>query len=206
MKELIRITPHQIDKHTTQTCDARELHCFLKNGARFADWIKDRIEQYGYEEGKDFEVFRKSEKNPSGGRPAIEYILDIEMGKELAMVEKSDMGRIARRYFIACERMATEQIPLLAAELLRTKPLWQKIKRYKEMGLLHVEIARLLPCHVSLVRREVRKMEACGMLPPPVNLKQMQAQAQRLLPGMEEHLSAGMGHNGKKWQGLEARA
>ncbi|WP_198224218.1 antA/AntB antirepressor family protein [Snodgrassella sp. W8158] len=45
-------------------------------------------------------------KNPKGGRPTKEYILTLDMAKELAMVEKSDIGRKVRKYFIECERQS----------------------------------------------------------------------------------------------------
>lgn len=186
MKELIPITTSQIGKRTIPTCQARELHHFLGVGRDFSNWFKGRIEEYGYRKGKDFEVFAEVGENPSSGRPATEYLISIDMAKELAMVEKNATGRLARQYFIACERAAREQMPMLAAELLKYRPVWQKIKRYKDKGLTHVEIAKLLGIYPSGVRREVRRMEACGLLNPPSNLKKMQAMfAQRLLPGME---------------------
>ena len=50
-------------------------------------------------------VFHKNVKKPNkqGGRPSIEYNLTISTAKELAMVQNSDIGRIARKYFIAIE-------------------------------------------------------------------------------------------------------
>jgi len=36
------------------TCNARGLRAFLESKAQFANWIKDLIEQYGFEEGKGF--------------------------------------------------------------------------------------------------------------------------------------------------------
>ncbi|WP_371750711.1 antA/AntB antirepressor family protein [Snodgrassella alvi] len=48
----------------------------------------------------------KTIKNPKGGRPTKEYILTLDMAKELAMVEKSDIGRKVRKYFIECERQS----------------------------------------------------------------------------------------------------
>lgn len=99
MEEIIKIE----EKDGRKAVNARELHQFLENKRQFADWIKQRVEQYGFIENKDFEVFHKFVNNSNGGRPTVEYALSIEMTKELSMVENNEKGRIARKYFIACE-------------------------------------------------------------------------------------------------------
>ncbi len=100
------ITARDLPGGSVQTVDARELHGYLEVGKMFAHWIKDRIKQYGFVEGADYMVFAETGKNPQGGRPAMEYHLTLDMAKELAMVERNDRGRAARRYFIECERRA----------------------------------------------------------------------------------------------------
>jgi anti-repressor protein len=96
MEELIKIT----EQDGKRAVSARELHEFLESKQQFADWIKNRIEQYGFIENEDFIVFHKFMKNLKGGRPQIEYALTLDCAKELAMVEGNDKGRQARRYFI----------------------------------------------------------------------------------------------------------
>jgi phage anti-repressor protein len=78
----------------------------LKSQQAFTDWIKNKIEKYGFIEGEDF--YSILSKTPEGGRPATEYLLTIDMGKELAMVENNEKGRQVRKYFIECERRAKE--------------------------------------------------------------------------------------------------
>jgi phage anti-repressor protein len=89
------------DQDGLRTVNARELHSFLAVGKVFAAWIRERIDQYGFEENRDF--FPVSEKS-SGGRPRIEYHLTMDMAKELSMVERNHHGKLARQYFIACEK------------------------------------------------------------------------------------------------------
>lgn len=86
-----------------ETVDARELHTALEVGRDFSNWIKDRIEKFGFIQGKDYEVYAKNGENPSGGRPSQEYSLTVAMAKELATVENNDRGREVRRYLIAVE-------------------------------------------------------------------------------------------------------
>jgi phage anti-repressor protein len=100
-----------------QAVNARELHRFLGSRQDFSNWIKNRIQQYDFLEGRDYvllpifekqtdEVFHKFMKNPTGGRPSIEYALTVNMAKELSMVEGNEKGKEARRYFIEQEEKA----------------------------------------------------------------------------------------------------
>ena len=84
--------------------NARDLHIFLESKPQFADWIKNRIRQYGFIENQDYQVFHNLMNNPNGGRPTTEFALSIDMAKELSMVEGNEKGKEARRYFIACEK------------------------------------------------------------------------------------------------------
>ena len=63
-----------------------------------------------------------------------------------------------------CE-MLRAQLAACHAELLQVKPLWGKISRYKKLGLSHTEIGLLTERHLRNVRRNVRRIEACGLLP-----------------------------------------
>lgn len=116
MTDLIPITRRELGGNAIPTCDARELHAFLEVGRDFTNWIKDRIEQYGFEDGRDFSpILAKS----SGGRPSTEYAISLDMAKELAMVERNEKGRQARKYFIECERIAKGEQSRPAPDPLR---------------------------------------------------------------------------------------
>lgn len=86
-----------------------ELYAKLKPGTVFADWIKRRISECDAVEDKDFEVFRKKEKNSKGGRPALEYIMKLDIAKEMAMLEYNETGKQVRRYFIRVEEKYKEE-------------------------------------------------------------------------------------------------
>lgn len=104
---LVPVFTGTIQNQPIQLCNARDLHVVLESSQQFSDWIKDRIEKYGFTDGEDFFVnLRKTSKGTKGGRPATEYHLTLDMAKELAMVENNDKGRQVRRYFIALERTA----------------------------------------------------------------------------------------------------
>lgn len=82
-------------------------------------------------------------KNPKGGRPTKEYILTLDMAKELAMVEKSDIGRKVRKYFIECERQSQNlQYELLESYKNRLADIVEK-KRPLDMNDFIWESARI---------------------------------------------------------------
>ncbi|MDR1648307.1 MAG: antA/AntB antirepressor family protein [Zoogloeaceae bacterium] len=118
-KPLIPVSVRTLDGAQTQTVNARELHEFLENGDKFATWIKDRIQQFNFAQGIDFEVFREIPKNSNGGRPSEEYALTLDMAKELSMVERNEKGKQARQYFIECERRAKQTAPIAIPTNLR---------------------------------------------------------------------------------------
>jgi len=113
MAELFNIQTRALSGDVRPTVDARELHAFLGVGKVFAAWIQERIAQYGFEEERDFTVFSDSGNNPQGGRPAKQYALSLDMGKELAMVERTERGKAARQYFLECERRARAVVAAL---------------------------------------------------------------------------------------------
>ncbi|MBA1446606.1 MAG: antA/AntB antirepressor family protein [Chromatiales bacterium] len=105
MTGLIPLAQRFIAGSSTRTVSARKLHEYLGSKRQFTDWIRNRIKQYGFTENQDYiEVIHKTVKNPHGGRPSTDYYLTLDTAKELAMVERTERGREARRYFIDCEK------------------------------------------------------------------------------------------------------
>ena len=109
MNELIKLQLQTINGNTIETVSARELHEFLGNGDMFANWIKHRVEKYGFVENQDFVSFLVATKKPNGGRPSQEYFITLDMAKQLAMVENNEKGMQVRKYFIECEKQLKEQ-------------------------------------------------------------------------------------------------
>ncbi len=103
---LIPVVVGQIGDSPAQVCDGRTLHAFLQNGDLFANWIRARIEKYGFVQDQDFAIALESTKAKRGGHNRVDYYLSLDMAKELCMVENNPRGREARRYFIAMERQA----------------------------------------------------------------------------------------------------
>jgi len=95
MNEMIRINYD----HENPTVSGRELHAKLKVATQYKDWFP-RMCEYGFKEGRDFSSFLSES---TGGRPSTDHALSIPMAKELCMLQRSEMGREFRQYFIAVE-------------------------------------------------------------------------------------------------------
>lgn len=93
-----------------KTINARDLHTWLESKQDFSTWIKNRIGQYGFEENVDFIKLHKKMELSKTGQTAIEYHITLDMAKELSMVERTEKGRAARKYFIACEQVALAKL------------------------------------------------------------------------------------------------
>ena len=133
MNELIKVNEE------TMTVSARELHEKLNIASNFTTWF-NRMCEYGFTEGIDF--FPKMEES-SGGRPATDYDVTIAMAKEICMIQRTEIGKQVRQYFINIEKawntpemamarglkaaqllisQKDEQIKLLEADNSRMKP------------------------------------------------------------------------------------
>ena len=124
-----------------QIVNARELHEFLESKQDFTDWIKGRIGKYGFIEDEDFTIILGKS---TGGRPSTDYMLTINTGKEIAMVENNEQGRKVRKYFIEVESRSRKpskhksNVPN-EAQMLRAKAL--HIKAVEGQARLMKEIA-----------------------------------------------------------------
>lgn len=101
------LLPIYENENKEKLINARELHERLENKRQFANWIKQRIEQFKFIENEDFIRFNKFVKGDEkgfGNKTIIEYYLTIDTAKELAIVENSEIGRKIRRYFIEVEK------------------------------------------------------------------------------------------------------
>ena len=99
MNELIKIKTNEDDN----TLSGRELHEFLEIKTEYAKWISRMIE-YGFTENQDFRVIVKNDENPKGGRPGSDHEIKLDMAKEIAMIQRNEKGKQARKYFLEVEK------------------------------------------------------------------------------------------------------
>ena len=112
MNELININYENTDRPTVM---GRELHEALKIESNYTTWFK-RMCEYGFVEGIDFWT-KMSES--TGGRPASDSDMSIDMAKQICMIQRSDIGRKVRQYFIDLEKAwnTPEQVMARALKL-----------------------------------------------------------------------------------------
>ena len=118
MNGLIQITKSTIGAEVINSVNAREIHDYLEVKTHLSTWIQRAIEKYDFVENIDFSILKSG--NPNGGISKIDYIVTLDMAKELAMLENNPKGKATRKYFIEVEKRqnrvltTSEQIILLA--------------------------------------------------------------------------------------------
>ena len=88
------------------TVNAREVHSKLESKQDFSTWVKKRIKQGGFDENIDYIVFHQKVENLSGGRPAKDYHVSMDMAEHLGMMEPNKNGKEVRQHFIDLKKEA----------------------------------------------------------------------------------------------------
>ena len=88
----------------------RELHEKLGIKTQFTKWAI-RMFEYGFEENIDYILISQKRLTNNPKNPFTEqtdYIITIDMAKEICMIQRSDIGKEFRKYFIECEKQLKE--------------------------------------------------------------------------------------------------
>jgi len=91
-----------------QAVSARELWAWLESKQDFSTWVKKRIEEVDAIENTDYYLLHKKMEQVSGAKYLTEYVVTLDIAKEMAMLERNDKGKVARRYFIEAEKRYRE--------------------------------------------------------------------------------------------------
>lgn len=106
MNELIKITQNEKGENAVS---ARGLHEFLGIETRYNDWFS-RMLEYGFVENQDFIAITQKRVTAQGNETTYQdHIISLDMAKELSMIQRTDKGKQARRYFIECEKQLKQQ-------------------------------------------------------------------------------------------------
>ena len=142
MTELIKVT-YDNDRPVVS---ARELHDFLEVETPFNKWFP-RMCEYGFTEGQDFWTFLSES---TGGRPAQEAALTIDMAKEICMIQRSEKGKQARQYFIQLEKDWNSPEKVMA----------------RALDIAHRELNTLKAANVELLAENERQQQVIADFEP----------------------------------------
>lgn len=126
-----------VQKDGLNTVSARELHEKLNVKTRYNDWVSFII-GYGFEENKDFILVTEKRVTNNPKNPTTNYTnhyISIDMAKEICMIQRNEIGKKFRRYFIECEKKLKEiSTPKLSFEEMTLKVIDECHKRISDMS------------------------------------------------------------------------
>ena len=153
MEELIKVDTNE---NLEPVVSGRELHKMLEVATAYKDWFP-RMCEYGFVEGQDFSSFLSES---TGGRPAVDHLIKLDMAKELCMIQRTVRGKLARQYFIQIEkdynspekimaralRIAEQELSNLKikAEEMKPKALFADAVSASHTSILVGDLAKLL--------------------------------------------------------------
>ena len=154
MQDVIAINKATLNGVEESSVNSREIYKYLEVGYEYAEWIKRSIDKYTFIEGEDFSkvkvVVKPGEEIPYnntmasiGGTSKIskpqnkrfaksyttmyDYIVTVDMAKELCMISNTEKGQEIRRYFVAAEKEA--KVLALKLQQARTQLFQMKLEK-----------------------------------------------------------------------------
>ena len=123
MNELITIN-YENDRPMV---NGRDLYNALQINAKYTDWFK-RMCEYGFVERRDYETILKNVIRVDGSempQKQFDHQISINMAKQLCMIQRSEIGRKFREYFIQIEEAwnSPEKIMERALQIAHQKAL-----------------------------------------------------------------------------------
>ena len=112
MNNIIKITKNNINGSEINSVNAREIYDYLGLAkGQFSRWIKTAIEKYDFIQNEDF---LSIDTDVEGVK---DYIVTLDMAKELCMVSNTEKGKEARKYFIEFEKQGKTLINQQSQEI-----------------------------------------------------------------------------------------
>lgn len=147
MTNLIKVNYDNADRPTVS---GRELHEALGIETPYHKWFP-RMCEYGFEENADYSVTDIFVHNSKGGKQGfVDHRLTIDMAKELCMIQRSEIGKRFREYFIEIEKAWNDPVLVMGRALEAQKAIAERLNSqlFKLEGTVAVQtqqIAELKP-------------------------------------------------------------
>ena len=98
------------------TVSGRELHEALMIETPYQKWFP-RMCAYGFVENKDYWTFLSNRSDGLAGKPRTDHQLTIDMAKELCMIQRTEIGKRCREYFLNLEKQWNSPDAVMARAL-----------------------------------------------------------------------------------------
>lgn len=145
------------------TVSARALHTGLGISERFQSWFNRQL-QYGFTENADYVGCK--EFNTLAKQELQDYLISVDMAKQICMLQRSEKGRLYRQYFIDLEKAWNTPEQIMARAL---KVADKRIESLKEdNAVLTQDVERMRPkeifadavaaSHTSILIGELAKL------------------------------------------------
>lgn len=145
MNELINIT---LNENHEPVISARQLHTALGVTDRFSRWF-ERMLAYGFEENSDYvgcEIFHDLAR-----KKVKDYIIKLDMAKEIAMLQRNEKSKEVRKYFIQVEKDFNSPEKIMARALLMADKKIKLLENENENLLIELEEANKNADYLDLI-------------------------------------------------------
>lgn len=145
MNELINIT---LNENHEPVISARQLHTALGVTDRFSRWF-ERMLAYGFEENSDYvgcEIFHDLAR-----KKVKDYIIKLDMAKEIAMLQRNEKSKEVRKYFIQVEKDFNSPEKIMARALLMADKKIKLLESQNENLLIELEEANKNADYLDLI-------------------------------------------------------
>lgn len=145
MNELINVT---LNENHEPVISARQLHTALGVTDRFSRWF-ERMLAYGFEENSDYvgcEIFHDLAR-----KKVKDYIIKLDMAKEIAMLQRNEKSKEVRKYFIQVEKDFNSPEKIMARALLMADKKIKLLENQNENLLIELEEATKNADYLDLI-------------------------------------------------------
>ena len=117
---LVKVIYNEEHPNERPTVLGRDLHKVLEVSTEYRHWFP-RMCEYGFAEGKDFKAVIFDRVQLEGTRKVVREVTDhqltIDMAKEICMIQRTEIGKRCREYFLEIEHQWNSPDAVMARAL-----------------------------------------------------------------------------------------
>ncbi len=165
----MELIPINNNENGEPTVSLRDLWTGLESKQQFGNWKDDRMQ--GLIEGQDYLIKLLNRSGSTRGRGKRDYIINLDIAKSIAMLERNEKGQQIRNYFIEAEKKSRSMQPkeLSMSDICRA---------YLEQDAKHKIEKKLIQD-----KREATVMSELAQLSTDAEIKKTVKESQRFCKG-----------------------